>query len=369
MPRTRSSLAAVTIASVPPRRNPAIHTPVTSRRASSASTAARTSASQPSIEKSPSDGPVPAERERESGPARLARDAIAQRRVGVAERGRAAGTAREARAARAARERARHPGGRAKCALSRSPSETISSTCSRRPFESGHRYPDPREHPHADHAIDRRRTGLEGMGRDRARAPRRRADHRRAQGRTCAKTAATSTCRPAALWLYPTAEHQRAELLKPAYRHWVDLATAAPVGEPITIAGWADVTDVATITEAEHLDAIASKLIWTDEYASSRLKWKKRDPLWVLVLRVHRLDEPITVPWDEAYGGCTSWVTLERPARRPGDRRLAPGALRRRVRVEAQRCARVAARRVLGSGRVRRRARVGAARCAATPSR
>lgn len=112
------------------------------------------------------------------------------------------------------------------------------------------------------------------------------------------------------MWLYPTAEHQRAELLKPAYRHWVDLATASPVGESITIGGWVDVTDVATISEAEHLDAIASKLIWTDDYATSRLKWKQRDPLWVLVMRAHRLDEPITVPWVEAYGGCTSWVTL-----------------------------------------------------------
>ncbi|MDQ1481837.1 MAG: hypothetical protein QOI44_2698, partial [Actinomycetota bacterium] len=113
------------------------------------------------------------------------------------------------------------------------------------------------------------------------------------------------------IWLYPTAEHQRAELLKPAYRHWVDLATAAPVGEPIPIAGWADVVDVATITDPEHLDAIASKLIWTDEYASSRLQWKKRDPLSVLVLRVHRLDEPVTVKWADDYGGCTSWVTLD----------------------------------------------------------
>ena len=59
------------------------------------------------------------------------------------------------------------------------------------------------------------------------------------------------------VWLYPTAEHQRAELLKPAYRHWVDLATSSPVGASITIAGWADVTDVATISETEHLDAIA----------------------------------------------------------------------------------------------------------------
>jgi hypothetical protein len=108
----------------------------------------------------------------------------------------------------------------------------------------------------------------------------------------------------------PTAEHQRGELLKPAYRHWIDLATAAPVGEAITIGGWADVVDVATISEPEHLEAIASKLIWTDEYASSRLKWKRRDPLWVLVLRAYRLDDPVVVPWDEEYGGCTSWVDL-----------------------------------------------------------
>ena len=112
-------------------------------------------------------------------------------------------------------------------------------------------------------------------------------------------------------WLYPTAEHQKAELLKEPYRHWIDLAHAAPVGEAITIEGWADVVKLATITEPEELGAIASKLIWTDDYAASRLGWKKRDPLWVLALRVHRLLEPVTVPWEAAYGGCTSWVELQ----------------------------------------------------------
>jgi hypothetical protein len=123
------------------------------------------------------------------------------------------------------------------------------------------------------------------------------------------------------VWLYPTAEHQRPELLKPAYRHLVDLATAAPVGQTIPIAGWADVTDIATISEPEHLEALASKLIWTDEYASSRLQWKQRDPLWVLVLRVYRLDEPAVIAWSDDYGGCTSWVDLAGlpadPASRP----------------------------------------------------
>jgi hypothetical protein len=113
------------------------------------------------------------------------------------------------------------------------------------------------------------------------------------------------------VWLYPTAEHQRPELLKPPYRHMIDLASASPVGEPIRIDGWADIVGMATVTEPEQLTALDSKLIWTFDYAESRLRWKKRDPLWVLALRTYRLLEPIVVPWREEYGGCTSWVDLE----------------------------------------------------------
>jgi hypothetical protein len=112
-------------------------------------------------------------------------------------------------------------------------------------------------------------------------------------------------------WLSATAEHQKPELLKAAYGHWIDLATASPVGQPITIEGWADIVDVATITEPEQLDALDSKSIWTRDYVESRFTWKKRDPLWVLVLRVHRLHDPLTVAWRDEYGGCTSWVDYD----------------------------------------------------------
>jgi hypothetical protein len=113
------------------------------------------------------------------------------------------------------------------------------------------------------------------------------------------------------VWLYPTAEHQRPELLKPAYRSAIELATGSPVGEPIRIDGWADIVGVATITEPEQLEALDSKFIWTQEYAESRLQWKKRQPLWLLAMRVRRLLEPLEVPWREEYGGCTSWVDLD----------------------------------------------------------
>jgi hypothetical protein len=110
-------------------------------------------------------------------------------------------------------------------------------------------------------------------------------------------------------WLSPTSEHQKAELVKPAYQHWLGLAASSPAGGPVAVHGWAEVTDVATITEPEHLEALESKSIWTSEYVSSRFSWKRRDPLWVLVLRVHRLAEPRTIDWRESYGGCTSWVS------------------------------------------------------------
>ena len=143
------------------------------------------------------------------------------------------------------------------------------------------------------------------------------------------------------LWLYPTAEHQKPELLKEPYRHWIDLATASPVGEPVRIGGWADVVRIAQISEQSELDAIAPKLIWTPEYAASRFNCKQRDPLWVLALRVHRLLEPIELAWDDAYGGCTSWFDTaalpDDPASLPSEPALSDVAFESRLKgsVEA----------------------------------
>ena len=113
-------------------------------------------------------------------------------------------------------------------------------------------------------------------------------------------------------WLYPTLEHQRAELLKPAYRHWVtdELAEGVPSSRTVRIEGWAEVVGVTVTSEPEELAHLDSKFIWTRDYVESRLNWKRRDPLWILALRAHCLLEPLTVPWREDYGGCTSWVNV-----------------------------------------------------------
>jgi hypothetical protein len=135
------------------------------------------------------------------------------------------------------------------------------------------------------------------------------------------------------LWLYPTFVHQEPDLVKPAYRHWVD--TVGPADRAVTVEGWADVVGVATLTDPDQLAEIDSRFIWTSEYATSRLQWKRRDPLWILALRVHRLATPITVPYRDEYGGCTSWVTLDGlpddPASVPGEPALSDVAFEARL--------------------------------------
>jgi len=118
--------------------------------------------------------------------------------------------------------------------------------------------------------------------------------------------------RASRLWLYPTFEHQKSDLLKAAYRPSLEqVLTTEPSDRAVRIEGWADVVGVATISEPAELEALTSKFIFSLDYVAERLQWKRRDPLWVLALRVHRLAEPITLPYRDEYGGCTSWVDLD----------------------------------------------------------
>ena len=137
------------------------------------------------------------------------------------------------------------------------------------------------------------------------------------------------------LWLYPTVEHQERDLVRPAYQRWIDDSERdAPPERAIRVEGWADVVGVAKLTDPDDLAKIDGKFIWTPEYAASRLSWKQRDALWVLALRAHRLTDPITVPFREEYGGCTSWVDLaelpDDPASLPSEPALSDGAFEAR---------------------------------------
>ncbi len=114
--------------------------------------------------------------------------------------------------------------------------------------------------------------------------------------------------------LYPTYEHQREELLQPEYQPSLRALLAEPRNEDqINFSHWAKVEEIIEVSEQEKVDRLSPHHIWTNAYAQSRLHWKPMLPLSVLLLRVYRMEQPVTVPFLPEYRGCTSWVEVLTP--------------------------------------------------------
>ncbi|WP_339837397.1 DUF1802 family protein [Paenibacillus sp. FSL R7-0272] len=115
-----------------------------------------------------------------------------------------------------------------------------------------------------------------------------------------------------AFYLYPTYEHQRKELIKSSDQSYVEesLAEWVPEASTVRITSYAEVTQDLEIRDQEMLDRLLEYHMWTADFAESRLKWKKKDPLHVLILRVYRLQEPMEIPVLPEYNGCRSWISI-----------------------------------------------------------
>ena len=111
--------------------------------------------------------------------------------------------------------------------------------------------------------------------------------------------------------LFPTFEHQKAELLKPGY-HGDLRDTLQERGAPaqVTISYWTEVTAKFELRDESALDRLSPFHIWTGSYARKRLHWRPKQPLTVALLRVYRLQEPQAIPLLDQYEGCKSWVDL-----------------------------------------------------------
>jgi hypothetical protein len=80
----------------------------------------------------------------------------------------------------------------------------------------------------------------------------------------------------------------------------------------VRLRAWAEVTDHVTIEDRRTLDCLSPYYIWTPDYAEKRLAWKRRHPLHIMLLRVHRIPRPVTVRVRDEYHGCRSWVEIDR---------------------------------------------------------
>ncbi len=118
-------------------------------------------------------------------------------------------------------------------------------------------------------------------------------------------------------WLMPTFDHQSADLLQPIYASEIcNSSNSAP--HEISIQGYAVVDQVWVAKNDDQINALKPEMVWNEEYVKLRFDYNPYDPLYILMLRVHRLPEPVVLPMIKSYGGCKSWVTLDRAIQTAG---------------------------------------------------
>jgi hypothetical protein len=120
--------------------------------------------------------------------------------------------------------------------------------------------------------------------------------------------------------LLPGYEHQKPELLKEEYRGLMEGIPDLADDGPLRFSSFAEVAGAYEISEAAELSALDPYHMWTPEYAGSRFKWRPKKPLTVLVLRTYLLPEPIELPYSDEYGGCKSWIGLQKTVSGEGAR-------------------------------------------------
>jgi hypothetical protein len=113
--------------------------------------------------------------------------------------------------------------------------------------------------------------------------------------------------------LYPTYEHQQPKLLKTEYAPQVKPVTSGWHPETVRLGSWAEITDILPVAEESTVTALLPYHIWNEQFVNDRLKWKPRQPLYILLLRTYRLPQPQTIPYRSEYGGCRSWIDVAEP--------------------------------------------------------
>lgn len=115
-------------------------------------------------------------------------------------------------------------------------------------------------------------------------------------------------------------EHQNPSQLKPLYHELLRSLPERRDDGPVILTSFAEVHKAYEVSEAEQLESLDPHHIWTHAYAESRLRWRPKKPLTVLVLRTYLLPEPVELPYRAEYGGCKSWIELERAVPTTGSR-------------------------------------------------
>lgn len=113
--------------------------------------------------------------------------------------------------------------------------------------------------------------------------------------------------------LFPTLFHQQREsVTPPAQARYDQLVQQWPPPEVVRLEFYAEVALWRLLESRSAAESLRGQHIWSDTVIAERFDWGRAKNIFALALRVHRLPRVIELPLLPQYGGCTSWVELDR---------------------------------------------------------
>lgn len=111
--------------------------------------------------------------------------------------------------------------------------------------------------------------------------------------------------------LFPTLFHQQRESVLPQAQQRYD-ALALPNAESVRIEYLVTVIAWKSLDSLADAERLRGQHIWRNEVIADRFEWGRSKNIFALAVRVFRLPEAIELPMSPSYGGCKSWIELER---------------------------------------------------------
>jgi hypothetical protein len=113
-------------------------------------------------------------------------------------------------------------------------------------------------------------------------------------------------------WLFPTQYHAAERSIIPSKRPALRGIMAAASEEFVDVELFAVVDRAIKICDADLLERLQGRHIWAEHLLKERFEFGRERGLHALIARVHRLARPERFAMREDYGGCKSWLRLER---------------------------------------------------------
>lgn len=114
-------------------------------------------------------------------------------------------------------------------------------------------------------------------------------------------------------WLFPTLYHQQMEAVAPEAQRDFELFKARFQTEgEVQIQFFVKAEKNLEITDLAKVHRLRGQHIWKDSVIEERFGYGKNNGIHLIVARVYSLPATVTLPMLPGYGGCKSWVELER---------------------------------------------------------